>query len=123
MEVLKGSGHFAVGFLIGYLVFWIVLRIKPGNWNLKIWGPFLPHAFGTIAAFPYSLELIGYLSFTEDSSWGWNLFLFYKVLHGHRFFIAIFNSFLISMATIAFIYLRLVLYYINLIKQETGRAK
>ncbi len=122
MEVLKGSGHFAIGFMLGYFVFFILQKTKKDNWQIRIWGPFSPFIFGVLASFPYALQLVGWLDL-DSMNWKLNFCVFYNILHYNKSIIAIFNNFIISLFSIAFIYFLLINHYIRLIVRVSKHAQ
>lgn len=116
MVILKGSGHFAIGFIIGYFVFITIKRLFNKNWNIKIWGPLLPLILGGYASFPYFLEVNGESVGQKVIDWKMNVFLFYNFFHFNKYLIFIFNKFYISILGVSFFYCLLIIHYIKLIK-------
>ena len=76
MDYLVGSGHFAFGFIIGFVMMLLGFRLKNNSLNAQLYLPFFPFILGILAALPYLvLE-------SETATPGWsNLFLGYAWLH------------------------------------------
>ena len=124
LGVLKGSGHFAVGFLVGYLLFLLMIPFVRYS-KAALYIPLIPFVLGGIAAFPYLFSLAGiFVSSIVES----DLFFFYESLNRNREIIAIFNDLNRVVLGVALLYAGIIYYYIRLIKrfrrssfERTGR--
>ncbi len=121
MGMLKGSGHFSIGFMIGFLFFLIIHNIWKKK-NIAVWGPFIPFLFGIIASFPYLFVLFGEENRHLSGQLS-NLFLFYDFFHHNEFAILVMNKFAVSIFSIAILYCALIIYYIRAIKNLLRNAK
>jgi len=109
---LVGSGHFAFGFTIGFLLMLILNRHYSKNIQVQIYSPFLPFIIGIYAALPYlfinSIE-------TGGDSWN-NIFVFYNVVHHHDLMIKIFGRLNLVAVICGSMYLYILFRYIALVK-------
>lgn len=108
---LTGSGHFAIGFCIGFIVMLILLRQYKESINIQIYSPFIPFLFGIYSSIPY-------LFITESSSnipW-LNLFLFFHYLHHNPLVIKVFGQMYLVVVLCGAMYGYIILRYIRLVK-------
>jgi hypothetical protein len=127
MTNLKGIGHFTIGFLVGYLVFLVLLHISNGNKqgqyykNVALYGPFIPFVLATVAAIPYVLQVSGLIRPEATLSTLFIFMLLYPVLERSSFLNLIFGNFYVDIIMMALIYVHLVVRYIQLIKQTRAQ--
>ncbi len=122
MEYLKGSGHFAIGFWFGYIIFFFLVKRLNKSFFWVSWGPFLPFIFGVIACIPYAFELADVLGEDMILNWKFNFFFFYSTLHDNKIAISIFNKFFVSSLSVVLLYCTLIVYYIKMIRKYRRHA-
>ena len=113
VETLKGSGHFAVGFMVGYLLFLSMIPFVRSS-KTALYIPLIPFVIGFIAVFPYLLALAGIFATPIVQS---DLFFFYDSLNRNQEVIAIFNDLNRVALGVALLYVGIIYYYIRMIKR------
>ncbi len=116
LSSLRGSGHFALWFLIGYMIFVAWRQIRRCNDWMRIWGPFLPFIFGTIAVIPYLLQVIGGVTRETALTAPFLFFFLYPITEQSVWVQHKFGSFHLNVILVGLAYLHLVHHYIDLIR-------
>ena len=119
---LSGSGHFAFGFLVGYLLLLIFRKKYHDSLNIHLYLPFLPLVFGVWAALPY----IWAPSTTNLPTW-LNIFFFYPMIHLNEYLITYLGRPAFVALVCGSLYGLILLHYIRLAKYysplKTSRGK
>ena len=113
---LVGSGHFTVGFSIGFLVMFFVNKKYHDSLNVQMYSSFIPFVVGIWAALPYLF--IGKLaadSSTLDLAW-LNIFIFFDLIHHNELVITIFGRLHLVVIICGTMYGYILLRYIRLVK-------
>lgn len=79
---LVGSGHFAFGFILGYIWMLYLVQIKPDSLRTRLYSPYLPIVLGIWAALTYFF----YQDATHLPYW-LNIFVIYPLIHHDELFI------------------------------------
>jgi len=109
-EVLVGSGHFGVGFTLGFIIWRIAGRQYKNSLKVQLYAPFIPFILGLYAAIPYF-----FLNNQDNSTW-WNIFLFYNFIHQDSFFITIYGRIHWVALICGILYCSILYHYIELVK-------
>jgi hypothetical protein len=110
---LTGAGHFGFGFLVGTMIFVLLICAFKRNYFLQVYSPFLPFILGLIAILPYSLlykeqcELPVLL----------NVFVFYSWVHCHSLVVSFLAHLHLVVLICALIYGFIILRYIFLVRK------
>jgi len=119
--VVQGSAHFMIGFVVGYLLFQILLLARGDSINIAMYAPLLPFIFGIWFGLPYLTELAGAGELQDFIGQTVNIFGAYGFLH-HNIFVTTYLAGLNKVAlTCSFIYLLIIWHYIKLIKSIRGQ--
>lgn len=118
IELLKGSGHFTVGFMAGYLLFLLMILLAR-EVRVRLYIPLIPFVFGAVAAFPYLLSLINVAASPVVES---DIFFFYSSLNSNLVAIHLFNDLNRVALVVALLYAGIIFYYIRLIKKMRRNA-
>lgn len=122
MDELKGIGHFTIWFLLGFMIFRIVLKMRKESLAVNLYGPFIPFVLGVAASMPYLLATLGIVSDQQIATQsGYNAFLFYVALNDLSLVVRIFSNFHIAVAADGIAYLSLLLHYIRLVRKIRGQ--
>ena len=111
---MRGSGHFALGFVAGLLVFWALLPWTGTRW--RIHGPLLAFALGAWAALPYAFELAGLAPWLTEGAAGW-IFFFYPGLQRSAWLARRLRPFWATTGLVAVAYSCIVVHYLLLIRR------
>jgi len=126
VQVVQGSTHFMIGFLLGYVLFLSLLFAYSGHHKIAIYAPLIPFFVGIWFAMPYVFELGGMGELQNYIGQGVNLFGAYGWLH-HNSFVANHLAGLNKVAVVCgLIYMLIILHYIRLIKvlrRRKGRVR
>lgn len=114
---LKGAGHFTLWFLVGHLLFCLARAVKPQDTRIQLWGPLLPFALATVAAFPYLLHTSGLISRETALHWGFAVFLFYPLTERAGWALSLFGHFHLNVVLLALAYASLIGHYIRSVKR------
>jgi uncharacterized membrane protein YciS (DUF1049 family) len=116
VQVVQGSTHFMIGFLLGYVLFLSLLVAYSEHYKIAIYAPLIPFFAGAWFAMPYVFELGGMGELQNYIGEAVNLFGAYGWLH-HSSFVADYLAGL-NKATVlcGLVYLLIILHYIRLIK-------
>jgi len=108
---LVGSGHFGIGFVLGYILMFMLLKTKSTHLKVQLFAPFIPFILGFWAAIPYL--------WTDSSiilsSW-LHIFLLYPFFHHNELFILLFGKLNLVALICATLYGIIILRYIRLVK-------
>ena len=114
---LKGAGHFTLWFLVGYFVFLLAKYTNSNSLKLRIWGPFLPFALGTVAAIPYALQMAGLLSRETALHPGFCVVLLYPFVEQSAWAKAWLDNFHVNVVAVGAAYTHLLVISIRHIKR------
>lgn len=111
MEIyLKGSGHFAFAFFIGFLVMLAMQFSAKKSLKIQVYSPFIPFILGVWAALPYFV-------FGKTFSAPWlNIFFFYDLIHFNEILAKVFGRTAVVALFCGGLYTYIVLKYISLVK-------
>ena len=116
VQVVQGSTHFMIGFVLGYALFWLLLLAGSGHDKTAVYAPLIPFVVGMWFAVPYVFELGGMGELQNYIGEAVNLFGAYGWLH-HSTFVANYLTGLNKVAMVCgLIYVLIILHYIRLIK-------
>lgn len=110
MDMLRGSGHFVIGYLLGFTVFVVLRHVGWKRQQVNLYGPFLPLVLGAWAAVPYAFEMVG-IDLSRFLGPLTHLFLFYPVLHENRILAAYLGNLNFSALLCGLLYIVLILHY------------
>ncbi len=123
VQVVQGSTHFMIGFVLGYALFWLFLLARLGHDKTAIYAPLTPFFMGIWFAMPYVFELGGMGELQHYIGEAVNLFGAYGWLH-HSSFVANYLTGLNKVAMLCgLIYVLIILHYIRLIKALRKRKR
>jgi len=105
-----------IGFVIGYLVFRLLLFIRSENQKVTVYAPLIPFGIGGFFSLPYLVELGGMGELQDYIGQAVNLFGAYGWLHHNDFAITYLTSLNIVAVVCGVLYLLIVRHYIALIK-------
>jgi hypothetical protein len=108
---LVGSGHFAFGFSLGFLIMLATNKIYHKSINVQMYSPFLPFIIGIWAAIPYLFIYTREL----DSFWI-NIFILYSFIHHNEMLITIFGRLYLVTLICGLMYIYMLIRYISLVK-------
>ena len=108
---LVGSGHFAVGFTLGFIIMLIVQQKDRTNLNVQLYFPLLPFALGIWASLPYL-----FLSDTNSNTTWFNIFILFDLIHHNEMVIRIFGRLNFIVVICGLMYTYILLRYIRLVK-------
>ena len=110
-EYLVGSGHFAIGFCLGFIMMYGLNKKYKTFLKVQMYSSFIPFIVGVWAALPY-------LFVDEKLSKAaiLNLFVFYDYLHQHTVAIALFGRLHLVVLICGSMYLYILLRSIRLVK-------
>lgn len=111
MEIyLKGSGHFAFAFLVGFLVMLVMQFSAKKNLKVQIYSPFIPFILGVWASLPYFL-------FGKAYTAPWlNVFFFYDLIHTNEILAKVFARTAFVALFCGTLYTYIIFKYIALVK-------
>jgi len=116
VQVVQGSTHFMLGFVLGYALFRLLLVVRPEHDKFAVYAPFMPFIVGIWFAVPYVFELGGMGELQQHIGLLTNLFGAYGWLH-HNSFVANHLTGLNKVAVVCgLIYVLIIFHYIGLIK-------
>lgn len=116
MDELKGVGHFTFWFIQGFVIFKLLLLIKPNCFRLKVYGPFIPFVMGFVAIVPYVLIALGVITQGQAMAAGYNVFFLYGWLNSLGLVVRIFANFHLAVVLTGVAYVALIFHYIQLVK-------
>jgi hypothetical protein len=108
---LTGVGHFGFGYVLGYIMMHIVLKIYGNQINTQLYAPFLPILAGVWAALPYLWD-----SNQDIYPLYLNIFLFYPLIHNNEWLAILFARPAFVAIVCGLLYGLIVLRYIRLVK-------
>jgi hypothetical protein len=108
---LTGSGHFAIGFSLGFLLMIHLTKRYDQKINVQLYAPFIPFILGIFVSFPY----LFLSSNNMDTAW-LNIFIFFNFLHHNDIAIMIFGRLYLVTIICGSMYVYILLRYIALIK-------
>ncbi len=111
VNFLVGSGHFSVGFIIGFLIMLVVLNKNSTHLNTQLYFPFFPFILGIWSSLPYL-----FLSDTTTNPGWFNIFLFFNLIHQNELIIKIFGKLNFVVIICGSIYTYILFHYIVLVK-------
>lgn len=120
---MRGAGHFTFWFLIGHLAFIWLHQCHRRNRQVLLWGPFLPFLLGSVAVFPYLLQLLGIASRETALSTPFLLFLLYPITEQSQSLQRSFGNFHLNAVLVSLVYLHLVHHYLRLIRHLSRSAR
>lgn len=109
---LTGAGHFGVGFLVGSLLFIILLIAMKRKLWVQLYAPFIPFSLGVLASIPYFLT---YRLTCEQPVWA-NLFLLYSFFHCHPLTVSVLSNLHVVVVICGLLYVFIIWHYIRLVK-------
>jgi len=114
---MKGGGHFLLGFILGYLIFQVMLYIRPKSYHVAVYTPMIPFLLGGFFAIPYLFALMRGSELQDIIGVMVNIFGAYDwIQHSQHL-----PAFLGNVNLIALVYgvffLMIVVHYIRLIKR------
>jgi len=110
-SILVGSGHFAIGFVLGFMIMFVLIKARSENIKIQLYSPFLPIIFGLWAALPYF-----WLDSAQQLSAWLNLFILYPVFHHNEMVVAIFGKLNLVALICGVLYSYIIIRYIRLVK-------
>lgn len=115
---LKGVGHFTIWFLLGFILFFLILFLskRPIQSKVAIYGPFLPFVLGALATVPYVVQILGLVEKNTLLNPILNLWLLYPFFEQSSLVCKWFSNFHINLLILATSYTVLIIHYIRLIK-------
>lgn len=108
---LVGAGHFAVGFIIGYVWMRYLISRHAAKLNIQLYGPFLPMIVGIWAALPYPF----FMAHAELPNW-LHLFVFFPFFHTDELFIILLGRPAFVAVVCGLLYVTILYHYIGLAK-------
>lgn len=108
---LVGAGHFAVGFIIGYVWMRSLLNKHANKLNVQLYAPFLPMVVGIWAALPYPF----YMAQPDLPIW-LHLFVFFPFFHTDELFIILLGRPAFVAIVCGLLYITILYRYIRLAK-------
>jgi len=108
---LGGSGHFAFGFLVGYALLLLLLKIRHDKLSTHLYGPFIPLFTGIWAVMPY-----GFYQATEQLPAWLNIFFFYSNIHFNDYLIGFLGRAAYAVSICGSLFGLILLRYIRLYK-------
>ncbi len=108
---LVGSGHFSVGFTIGFLIMLVVQYKNSTHLNTQLYFSFFPFILGIWSTLPYL-----FLSDTVSNPDWFNIFLFFNLIHHNELIITIFGKLNFVVIICGSIYVYILFRYIALVK-------
>jgi len=114
---MTGGGHFLFGFILGYLIFQVMLYVRPKNYHVAVYAPMVPFMLGGFFAIPYLFALMSGSELQDVIGVMVNIFGAYGLIQ-HSQYLSIFlgNVNLIALVYGVF-FLMIVVHYIRLIKR------
>jgi len=106
-----------VGFVSGYILFRLLLLIRPANHRVAVYTPLIPFAVGIFFSLPYLFELGGMGELQNYIGPAVNLFGAYGWLHHNDFAISYLTSLNLVAVVCGAVYLLIMRHYILLIKR------
>lgn len=110
---LTGAGHFGFGFIVGSLLFILLVMSLRKSFFIQVYTPFLPFLLGLMAIVPYSFLPQQTCSLPLVA----NAFLFYSWAHCHAGIIQLLGNLHLVVLVCGVIYCFIVLRYISLVKR------
>lgn len=110
-QYLLGSGHFAIGFCLGFIVMLFLNKYYHTKIKIQIYAPFIPFILGIWSALPYL-----FISNAEIPNSWLNIFTLYTYVHQNELFIRLFGKLHLIALICGSMYLYILLRYISLIK-------
>ena len=108
---LIGAGHFAIGFIAGYILMHYLFNQYPEKLRVQLYAPFIPMVMGIWAAIPYPF----YIGVEQLPIW-LHLFVFYPFFHHDELFIILLGRPAFVAVVCGVLYLFILLRYIRLAK-------
>ena len=108
---LIGAGHFAIGFIAGYIWMYYLFNTYPDKLRVQLYAPFLPMIMGIWAAIPYPF----FIGAEQLPSWLY-LFAFYPFFHHDELFIILLGRPAFVAVVCGILYLFILRRYIRLAK-------
>jgi hypothetical protein len=109
--MLKGSGHFAIGFTLGFFIVLVLLKIYKTNLTVQLYVPFLPFILGFWAVIP----MVFFSDGLERSVW-LNIFILFDFASDNSLFKLLFGRLHLVAISCGGMYGYLLLRYIALVK-------
>ena len=106
-----------IGFVLGYLLFRLLLHTRLEGHNVSVYAPFIPFGLGVFFSWPYLFELEGMGELQNYIGQAVNLFGAYGWLHHNDFAISYLSNLNLVAVVCGAIYLLIVRHYILLIKR------
>jgi hypothetical protein len=108
---LVGSGHFAIGFLIGFVIMLLLQVSYSRNIYVQMYTPFIPFLAGLWSSIPYF-----FISEHEISIPWLNVFFLFNYFHYNELVIKIFGRISTVALVCGSMYIYIILRYIALVK-------
>ena len=108
---LIGAGHFAIGFIAGYILMHYLFNQYPEKLRVQLYAPFIPMVMGIWAAIPYPF----YIGVEQLPIW-LHLFVFYPFFHHDELFIILLGRPAFVAMACGVLYLFILRRYIKLAK-------
>ncbi len=105
------AGHFAVGFIFGYIGMNYLFKAYPDKLNVQLYAPFLPFILGLWAAIPHP-----FVSGSQDLPAWLHLFVFYPFIHHDELFIILLGRSAFVAVLCGTLYIFIIYRYIKLAK-------
>ncbi len=110
-NILVGSGHFAIGFVVGFIIM-LLLQVKYSrNIYVQMYTPFIPFITGLWAAIPYL-----FISEYNGGEYWLNIFFLFNYFHYNELSIKVFGSLNFVAMICGSMYIYILLRYIALVK-------
>jgi hypothetical protein len=111
--VLTGAGLFGFGFLVGTILWLLLLLVQKRRLVVWLYAPFLPFLIGGVAALPYTFVD----RMTCDLPVIINVFVGYSLVHCNHFMIGFLGNLYLVILVCGVMYIAIIFYYISLVRR------